>query len=204
MPVTSPTLPATRNWRSALRRAAALFGFSACAAVGAGEPAASFTEFSFQDPSHGSRGAAFRATVQPRSRLVLDLGLDAREHIGGGVGMASVGAGYRMQLAESTRVVVSGSINALVGDYGPDDEPGGMSGVEAGVGMDIDASHRFTERLEMVAHLKLAALEKSPLVAGIGARIYVAKRLAVAADWLHDDLSNRYGIGLRLDFSRRH
>jgi hypothetical protein len=202
MRVTSPLPSTAGHLRLALRRAAVLLGLAACAAARAAEPGATFTEFSFQDPSHGDLGGAFHLTVQPRSRLVLDLGLDAREHRGGGVGMASLGAGWRMELPESTRIVVGASANAIVGDFGPDDEPGGMSGVETGVAMNIDMARRLTQRLELVGRLTLATMDRCRVVTGLGARFYVSKRLAVGADWLHDDFSERFGVGLRFDFSR--
>ena len=174
---------------------------SALPAVGA-EPGSSFAEFSFQDPSHGDRGAGFRAVAQLGQRLVLDVGLDAREHLGGGVGLASIGAGARLQSAESTRIVLGASVDAVGGEFGPDDEPEGMSGIIPGAGLNVELAHRYSERVEVLGRLKVTTIEDCPWVLAFGARYYLGKRIALAADVLKDDFGTRIGVGVRLDFSR--
>lgn len=180
-----------------------LLGLLACASAGAAEPASSFTGFSYQKPSHGDAGASLRVVAQPGERLVLDGGIDAREHLGGGVGMLSLGGGARLLQNQSTRLVVGLSADAVGGNFGPDDEPGGMDGVSVGAALNFDLAHRFNDRFELLGRLKLTtSIEECRSVVTIGARYYVWKRLALAADYLHDDFGTRVGIGLRIDFSR--
>jgi len=166
------------------------------------EPARSVAEFSVQDPDQGNRAGALRVSVQPGESLVLDFGLDAREHRGGDVGMASLGAGWRLQHTGVVRVVVGLSADAVGGEFGPDDESGSMSGASAGAGFNVEMSYRANDRLELLGRLKGTTIEACRGVASIGARFYVSKRLALTADWLDDDFGTRVGIGLRLDFSR--
>jgi hypothetical protein len=170
-------------------------------AIGAG-PAASFAEFAFQKPSHGDRGASARVVAQPGQRLVFDLGVDAREHRGGGVGMLSLGGGMLIPSSGSTRMVAGISADAVVGDFGPEDEPWGMDGVSVGAALNFDISHRFNDRLELLGRLKVTtSIEECRSVVTLGARYYLGKRIALAADYLHDDFGARVGVGVRIDFS---
>ncbi len=170
-------------------------------AVGAA-PATSYAEFSYQEPDHGDRGAAFRAAATIGQRLVLDFGVDAREHRDGGVGLASLGLGTRLQTGTATRFVVGLSAEALGGDFGADDEPGSMSGLALGAGFNGELSHRLNDRVELLGRLKVTTIDGYRMVAAIGARFYLARRLAVVADVLKDELGTRVGVGMRLDFSR--
>jgi hypothetical protein len=180
-----------------------VLGLLGCAAAAAAEPASSFTEFSFQEPSHGDRGASFRVAAQPGQRVVLDGGIDAREHLGGGVGMLSLGVGMRLSSGASTRMVAGLSADAVGGSFGPDDEPGGMDGVSVGAAFNFEIAQRFNDRLELLGRLKLTtSIEECRSVVTLGARYYLWKRMALAADYLHDDFGTRIGVGLRIDFSR--
>lgn len=181
----------------------AVLAVLACGPAAAAAPGNSYAEFSWEHPDEGDRGAAFRASFLVGRRLVLDGGIDAREHKGGGLGLLSLGLGFGLLRTESTRMVLGLSAEGLGGSYGPDDEPDSISGLYLGAGFNWEIAHRFNERVEVYGRLKATSIDEISSVASIGARFYMWKHLALGADLLQDDYGTRVGVGLRFDFSRR-
>jgi hypothetical protein len=179
-----------------------LLGVLACAPAIGAEPGSTFIDFEFQKPNHGDQAAGARVAALLGQRMFLDAAADIREHRGGGVGMGSLGVGWNLLPSGPASMVLGLSADAVVGDFGPEDEPGGMSGASGGAGVNWIIAYRFSERFELQSRLKLTTIESSPWVTTIGARFYLWQRLALAADFQKDDFGTLVGIGLRLDLSR--